>query len=69
MLEADPVKNAQEYLTRLSERDKVERALEGLITQNFTLQMENIGLQKTSTEDGLQPQGSGEVNESVQQKI
>ena len=43
MLEADPVKLTQEYLTRLSERDKEERALEGLITQNFTLQMENIG--------------------------
>ena len=54
MLEADAIKNAQEYLARLSERDKVERALEGLITQNYTLQLENIGLQKTSSEDGIQ---------------
>ena len=65
MLEADPVKFTQEYLARLSERDKVERALEGLITQNFTLQMENLGLQKTSVEDGIQLQGSGELSESV----
>ena len=52
MSEVDAAKNAQNYLELLNTRDKLERSLESIITQDFKLQMENILLRKNSSGEG-----------------